>query len=141
MVILIVTRDKITQHEFKAKIAGIENYAVVGTNANQDQAALDERIAYVEANKAQKSVAIFHALKGTLFKVPPEWNPEVGADYPGDLHDLADFVIYTPGLLHTTHGRTPTVLKGDLELLKGLLIPGTVIQEKEKPKELSSNTG
>lgn len=130
MVVLVLSRDKISQHEFKANIKGVEHFAILGTNSNQDKASLDERIAYVNANKDQKPVVVFHALQRTIFLVPPEWNPEVGGDYPRDLHDLADVVVYTPSLIHASYGRTPTVLKGDVEVLKNLLMPGVEISVK-----------
>ena len=130
MVVLVLSRDKISQHEFKSKIKGVEQFAVLGTNSNQDKAALDERLTYINASKDQKPVVVFHALKRTIFLVPNEWNPEVGGDYPRDLHDIADVVVYTPGLLHTSYGRTPTLLKGDIETLRNILIDGVEISEK-----------
>ena len=132
MIILVLSRDKISQQMFRSSIKGVEHFGVVGTNANQDTVALNERLAFVNSNKAQKPFAIFHALKRTIFATPPEWNPEVGGDYPRDLHDIADVVIYTPSLLHTTHGRLPTLLKGDGNTLQSILLPEVGFETLEK---------
>lgn len=126
MKVLILSRDKISQNYFKAEIGTLSKFTVIGTNSNQDDATLQERLSYISQHE---NVIIFHALKKSIYLASKEWLPEPTADYQKILFELADVVIYTPTLIQTSHGMKNTVLKGSS--LVGSLSIKTEMEFKE----------
>jgi hypothetical protein len=116
MIITILSRDKISQNIFKENILDITNFVTLGTHSNQDSNTLKERINF--ALGQNKDVLIFHALKRSSFAISKDWNPEPVADYQKELYEISDLLIYTPTLFQSSYGKTLTVIKGDLSLLK-----------------------
>jgi len=118
MIITVLSRDKLTQNIFKAKIANVNQFCVIGTHSNQDDATLKERISLIENESKIRPVIVFHALKRSAFLPGVEWNPEATADYPRSLLDISDVVVYTPNLYQQSYGRPEmVVLKGDASSL------------------------
>lgn len=115
MKILILSKDKISQNYFKSQIQNINEFKVIGTNSNQDESTLNERINYINSFDG---VVIFHALKNSRYVTLKGWLPEPNSDYPKKLFELADLIIYTPTLIQLSHGMKNTVIKGKVEKIK-----------------------
>lgn len=116
MKILVLSKDKISQNFFREGILNLQSFHVVGTNSNQDEVTLKERLAFIESHPGD--IIIFHALKRSIFAITKEWLPEPTADYPRILYDLSDLIIYTPTLIQSSHGLKNTLIKGSLEKIK-----------------------
>jgi hypothetical protein len=116
MVITVLSRDKISQNMFHARITNIASFVVVGTHGNQDENTFNERLAFIQSQK--QDVIVFHALKKSAFAIDKDWQPEPTADFPRALYDASDAVVYTPTLFQSSYGKQLTVLKGDISGLK-----------------------
>lgn len=112
MKVLILSKDKISQNYFRTEILNLRDFKVIGTNSNQDDVTLKERMAFINSFE---DVIIFHALKHSRYLTVKGWLPEPTADYQKILFELADLIIYTPTLIQASHGMKNTVIKGKVE--------------------------
>lgn len=117
MVILHLTFDKITQHQYLASIVHKNNYRSIGTESTalKNSKLLDERIEFIRRHD-EKHIIVWNKLERSSFRVKNDFAPQPRFDYPQQLHDVADIIVYAPSLIMMTHGNKPVVLKGDEQL-------------------------
>jgi len=115
MIVTVLSTDKITQNLFRSSVKNLSDFVVVGTNSNQDNSTLQERLAFIKSQT--QDVIVFHALKRSRFALDTAWEPAAGLDFPKLLSDISDTILYTPSLRQASFGKKLTVIKGTVTKL------------------------